>query len=68
MERLAGGTSSDAVLRYLEGIPFPALKHDLVHAVRQRGAPADVVAAVGQLPQTEFADVQQVLDAYPKMA
>jgi hypothetical protein len=68
VERLAGGTSSDTVLRYLEGIAFPALKHDLVHAVRQRGAPADVVAALSQLPQTEFADAQEVLNAYPKMA
>jgi hypothetical protein len=68
MERLAGGTSSETVMQYLEGIAFPALKHDIVHAARRRGAPADVIAALSQLPQTEFANAKEVIDAYPKMS
>jgi Protein of unknown function (DUF2795) len=67
MERLAGGTSSDEVLRYLSGVEFPAKKDRLVHAARQNGAPNDVVAALSALPATDFSNAQEVIDSYPHM-
>jgi hypothetical protein len=67
MERLASGTSSDEVLRYLRGVEFPTKKDRLVHAARQNGAPNDVVAALSALPATDFASAQEVIEAYPHM-
>lgn len=65
MERLAGGKTEENVLRYLDNVQYPAHKDDIVHAARRRGAPNDVIAALGQLPASEFANAQAVIDAYP---
>jgi hypothetical protein len=67
MSRLAGGKTPESILRYLEGVPFPAHKHDLVHAARQNGAPNDVVAALGQLPTDKFQSREELIEAYPQI-
>jgi hypothetical protein len=67
MERLAGGKSETNVLRYLQGIRFPAKKDDIVHAARKSGAPNDVIGALSQLPVNEFANERELLDAYPHL-
>jgi len=61
--RLASKTATE-VRGYLEGLRFPALKHDVVHAARQQGAPNDVVAVLQQIPITEFKTMEEVLEAY----
>ena len=43
-----------------------ARKDEIVHAARSRGAPNDVVGALGQLPHNEFDSSDQVLEEYPK--
>jgi hypothetical protein len=67
MSRLAGGKSAANILQYLEGVEFPAKKDVLIHAARRRGAPNDIVGALGQLPVAEFRTPDEVIDAYPKM-
>jgi hypothetical protein len=67
MERLAGGTSSDDVLRYLRGVEFPTKKDRLVHAARQNGAPNDVVAALSALPATDYSSPEELIESYPHM-
>jgi hypothetical protein len=67
MERLAGGKTSDDVLRYLSGVPFPAKKDRLVHAARQNGAPNDIVGALSALPATDYASPEEVIESYPHM-
>jgi hypothetical protein len=61
--RLASKTATE-VRDYLEGLRFPALKYDVVHAARQRGAPNDVVAFLQQIPITEFQTMEELLEAY----
>ena len=67
MARLAGGQTSENLLRYLDGITFPARKDDIVHALRQRGITQEIVAAMEQVPQTDFASAQEVVDAFPQI-
>jgi len=54
MSRLIGGKTPADVLRFLEGITFPAKKDDIVRAARQNGAPNDVVAALSAIPGPDF--------------
>jgi hypothetical protein len=68
MERLANAKTAENVLRYLEGIPFPAHKQDIVHAARTNGAPNDIVGALGQLPRDKFASPEELIEAYPHMS
>jgi hypothetical protein len=65
MEHLANAKTPEAVLQYLQDVSFPAKKDDIVHAARRRGAPNDIVAALGQLPRNEFDSPEQVVEAYP---
>jgi hypothetical protein len=65
--RLANGKTSEQVLRFLQGVEFPVKKDDLVHIARNNGAPADVIGALGQLPATEFANEDELIEAYPHM-
>lgn len=67
MARLAGGKTEADVLQYLEGLEFPALKHDVVHAARQNGAPSDVIATLEQLSSTEFARPEDVIGEFPHL-
>lgn len=68
MERLAGGKADVNLRRFLEGLSFPALKHDVVHTARKNGAPNDVVSVLEQLPVNEFASAEQVIAEYPRLA
>lgn len=67
MERLAGGKTEATILRFLEGISFPAHKDDLVHAARKNGAPNDIVAALEQLPANELANEEELIAIYPRL-
>ncbi len=67
MERLLGGETPDQLLRYLQGVSFPAKKDDLVHAARQNGAPNDMVALLEGLPATDIRSEQQLLELYPHL-
>ena len=67
MERLAGGKSSDDVMRYLSGVHFPAKKDTLVHTARTNGAPNDIVGALSALPATDFTSPEEVIESYPHM-
>jgi len=67
MSRLAGGKTPSDVLRYLEGVTFPAKKDDLVHTARRNGAPNDIVAALSALPGTVFNSPEELIEAYPPM-
>ncbi len=61
MPREIEGNMAGDVRRYLEGISFPALKHDVVHAARRNGAPNTVVAQLEQVPRSEFASLDELL-------
>jgi len=64
MRQVNEGPHSADVSRYVEGIRFPALKHDVVHAFRQNGAPNEVVARLHNLPVTEFQDLDHLRREY----
>jgi hypothetical protein len=61
MERLAGGKTEATILRFTQGITFPAHKDDLVHAARKNGA------ALQRLPANELADERELLAVYPRL-
>ncbi len=65
MERLNNAKTPRDVLRFLEGVTFPAKKDDLVHAARRNQAPNDVVACLERLPAHEFASEEHLIAAYP---
>ncbi len=67
MARLAGGKTEEDIRRFLETVHFPAHKDDLVHAARKNGAPNDIVSSIEQIPVNEFADMGQLLQAYPHL-
>ena len=67
MARLAGGKSDTDIAQYLENVQFPAKKDDIVHAARQSGAPNDVIACLSELPGSDYADAQEVIEAYPHL-
>ena len=67
MERLAGGKTREDILRFFNGVSFPAHKDDLVHAARKNGAPNDIIDALQKMPANELADEQQLLDVYPRL-
>lgn len=52
---------SGDVRQYFKGLTFPALKHDVVHAARQNGAPSALVANLEQVPRTTFDSAEQVV-------
>jgi hypothetical protein len=64
MQRVDEGPISADVSRYVEGVQFPALKHDVVHAFRRNGASDIVVARIHNVPVTEFADLDHLKRAY----
>ena len=67
MERLAGGKTESTILRFVEGVSFPAHKDDLVHAARKNGAPNDIVSALEQMPANELADEKELIAIYPRL-
>ena len=67
MARLVGGKTTEDVRPYVEGLTYPALKHDVVHAARQKGAPNDIVAILENLPVTEFQNAEHVLQTLPEL-
>jgi len=64
MTRLIDGHDSRELERSLQGLSFPALKHDVVHAARKNGAANEVVAVLEQLPVTQFSSLDQVIQVY----
>ena len=66
MERLFDGKTAEDVLRFLDGITFPAKKDDIVHAARKNKAPNDIVATLERLPANEFNSPEHLIDAYPR--
>ncbi len=67
MARLVGGTKTDDVRRYVADLHYPVLKHDAVHAIRQEGAPNDLVAIMENVPVTEFQSLDHLLQSLPEM-
>ena len=68
MPRLIDGKSTAEVERYLQDLPFPALKHDVVHHARQKQAPSEIVSMLEQLPVTKFDSLQQVIATYGEVS
>jgi hypothetical protein len=68
MARLVDGKSTEEVGRYLRGLSYPVLKHDVVHTARRNGAPAEVVASLEKIPVTEFKSEDELFQAYGTMA
>ncbi len=67
MELMSDGTPRQEVERFLRGIPFPALKHDVIHAARRSGAPNDLVSVLENLPVTRFDSLEHLLQTYGQM-
>lgn len=67
MAILAGGRSSDVVMQYLRDLKFPIHKDAIVHAARNAGAPNDIVASFENLPKTELASPEEVIELYPSL-
>ncbi len=61
------GTPREEVERCLEGLSFPALKHDVIHHATHRGASEIVVAALSRIPGPSFGSAEAVLRAYGEM-
>jgi len=64
MQRVDEGPISADLSRYLQGVQFPILKHDVLQALRHNGAPDLVVARAHTLEQTEFASLEQLEAIY----
>jgi hypothetical protein len=64
MQRIQEGPLSADLDRYIGGVRFPILKHDVVHAVRQNEAPDEVVARLESVLVTEFRDRDHLMEAY----
>ena len=64
MAEFVDGATSEQVRRSLEGVRFPALKHDVVHAARRNQAPNEIVAVLERVPITEFKSADEVVEAY----
>ena len=64
MPREMEGPASGNIARYVGNLSFPASKHEVVHAVRQGGAPNTVVSQLEAIPQTEFQSLDQLKQAY----
>ncbi|MBY0522062.1 MAG: DUF2795 domain-containing protein [Gemmataceae bacterium] len=67
MARLIDGRSPENVARFIDGLHYPALKNDVIHAARHNGAPAEMVERLQEVPITEFPSVDAVLAAYGEM-
>jgi hypothetical protein len=59
--------TTEAVRAYVGDLRYPVLKNDAVHAVRQKGAPNDVVALLENVPVTEFRSLDHLLQSLPEM-
>jgi hypothetical protein len=64
MPREREGPLSGDIARYVGKLDFPATKHQVVHAVRQAGAPDTVVTQLEAIPVTEFHSLDQLRQAY----
>jgi len=67
MHDLAGGKSPSDILAFLAGVQFPAKKDDLIHTARRNGAPSDVLGALANVPRTDIASPDELLDLYPRL-
>jgi hypothetical protein len=67
MARLVGGKTTEDVRAYVADLRYPALKHDAVHAARQKGAPNDIVALLENVPVTQFQSLDHLLQSLPEM-
>jgi hypothetical protein len=59
--------TTEEVRAYVADLRYPVLKHDLMHAVRQKGAPNDLVAMLENVPVTEFRSLDHLLLSLPEM-
>ena len=64
MTILRDGTPSGEVLRFLQGVTFPAKKDAVVHHLRHAGAPDEIVAMTEQLPGPMFQSADELLGLY----
>jgi hypothetical protein len=67
MRILSDGNPVETIEGYLHGVQFPALKHDVVQAVRRSVAPIDIISRVESIPLTRFKNAQQVVEAYDEL-
>ncbi len=67
MARLVGGMTTEDVRSHVADLRYPVLKHDVVHALRQRGAPNDMVAMLENVPVTEFQSIDHLLQSLPEL-
>jgi hypothetical protein len=58
--------TTEDVRAYAADLRYPLLKHDVVHAVRQKGAPNDLVAMLENVPVTEFRSLDHLLLSLPE--
>ncbi len=65
MARLVGGMTTEDMRSYVEDLRYPILKNDVVHALRQRGAPNALVAIMENVPVTEFQSLEDLLQSLP---
>lgn len=49
--------------KHLKGVDYPARKQDLIDHVREKGADAEAISALDQLPDREFKNPIEVSQA-----
>jgi len=64
MSRLTDGHNVQELERSLQGLQFPALKHDVILTARRQGAPDEVIAMLESLPKTTFESLRDVINVY----
>jgi len=67
MHDLAGGKSPTDILQFIEGMAFPVKKDELIRVVRHNGAPEDILGALTNLPSTDIASKEQLIELYPRL-
>jgi hypothetical protein len=60
--------SPAAVVDFLEGIEYPCSKSDILEQVTTQGAPQMVIEALQRLPEQQYYDLAQVIDAFSRVS
>lgn len=64
MIRAVGALSPTVIARQLKGIDFPATKDDLIEQALDNGVASEVAEILEELPDREYDDMADVMDAY----
>jgi hypothetical protein len=63
MKNMMGGLNMADIQKYVQGINFPIGKDDLISALKNNGAPNDLVSKIQSASKNRFGSVQEVISS-----